>query len=579
MKDLRAILPFARPYKWRIFVATICMLLVTAASLAGPWVIRSLLGSVEQGAATDMARINALAIVVIAIFLVRAIARFGSDYISHCAAWRMVEDIRLAMYDSLQRMSLGYHSEKQTGELMSRVINDTRTFEVLLAHAIPTVVVNGLMLLGVFVFLANMNLTLALLTLVPVPLLVWLVLKFSKISRPLFRKNQEKVGELNAILQDNLSGIREIKAFTQEEHESKRTGLALASQTKAMLKALKVSNAFHPGLEFVASLGTAIVVFFGGRLALGGQLPVKDLVAYFLYLNAFYQPIMALGQINEGLQEALGSARRVLSIIEAESEIVESANGVTLGRVKGEVEFRNVSFQYVDKIPVLQDISFLIRPGETLALVGATGVGKSTIASLIPRFYDPDEGKILIDGADIRGLTLKSLRQQISIVSQDVFLFNGTVLDNIVYGSPTASAEDVLKAAKAANAHEFILDLEEGYSTRIGERGVKLSGGQKQRLSIARAILRDAPILILDEATSAVDTKTERLIQEALNKLKSEKTALIIAHRLSTIQDADQIILLEKGRIAERGSHQELLALGGLYCQLQRDQGAVNGAE
>lgn len=579
MRDLRAILPFARPYKWRIFVATICMLLVTAASLAGPWAIRGLLGSVEQGAAAGMARINTLAIVIVVIFLVRALARFGSDYISHCAAWQMVEDIRLKMYDSLQKMSLGYHSDKQTGELMSRVINDTRTFEVLLAHAIPTVVVNGLTLLGVFLFLANMNLTLALLTLVPVPFLVWLVQKFSKISRPLFRKNQEKVGELNAILQDNLSGIREIKAFTQEEHESKRTGLALASQTKAMLKALKVSNAFHPGIEFVASLGTAIVVFFGGRLALAGQLPVKDLVAYFLYLNAFYQPIMALGQINEGLQEALGSARRVLSIIEAEPEIVESPNGVKLGRAKGRVEFRNVSFQYVDKIPVLQDISFLIRPGETLALVGATGVGKSTIASLIPRFYDPDEGKILIDNTDIRDFTLKSLRQQISIVSQDVFLFNGTVLDNIVYGSPAASAEDILRAAKAANAHEFILDLEEGYSTRIGERGVKLSGGQKQRLSIARAILRDAPILILDEATSAVDTKTERLIQEALNKLKSEKTALIIAHRLSTIQDADQIILLEEGRIAERGSHQELLALGGLYYQLQLDQGAVNGAE
>lgn len=578
MKELKALLPFARPFRWWITAATGCMLLVTASSLAGPWAIRTLLASIETGTAADLGKINVLAIVVVGIYLLRALSRFGADYISHCAAWRMVQDIRQAMYDSLQRMSLGFYSDKQTGELMSRVINDTRSFEVLLAHAIPTVVVNGVMLAGVFSFLAFMNVKLALLTLAPTPLLVWMVLKFSKVSRPLFRANQEKVGELNAILQDNLSGVREIKAFTQEERESKRTRKALATQTKAMLRALRVSNAFHPGIEFVASLGTAIVVLFGGRLALGGQLAVKDLVTYFLYLNAFYQPIMALGQINEGLQEALGSAQRVLSIIEAESDINESPKAIKLTRARGAIEFRNVSFQYVEQIPVIKDISFLIDPGKTLALVGATGVGKSTIASLIPRFYEPTAGTVLIDGIDLRDLTLKSLRSQISIVSQDVFLFNGTVLDNILYGAPDASAEMVIRAAKAANAHDFILDLEEGYETRIGERGVKLSGGQKQRLSIARAFLKDAPILILDEATSAVDTRTERLIQQSLNKLRSQKTALVIAHRLSTVKDADEIILLEKGKILERGSHQELLALGGLYTALLRDQGTGSTA-
>lgn len=576
MKELKAILPFAKPYKWWIIMATLCMLVVTGASLAGPWIIRSLLTSVTQGAegAVDFSHINLLAAMVVGIYIVRALSKFGTDYISHCAAWNMVRDIRQKMYDSLQRLSMSYYSDKQTGELMSRVINDTRTFEVLLAHAIPTVVVNGIMLVGVFSILAYMNVTLALLTLIPVPILAWMVLKFSKISRPLFRKNQEKVGELNAILQDNFSGIKEIKAFTQEAHESRRTGEALAVQTQAMLRALRVTNAFHPGIEFVSSLGTVIVIFFGGRLALGAHLPLEDLAAYFLYLNIFYQPIMALGQINEGLQQALGSAERVLSIVQAEPEIKEAPDALEFNRVQGAVEFRNVSFNYVDNIPVLKDISFRLKPGETLALVGATGVGKTTIASLIPRFYDPDWGEILVDGKDIRSLTLNSLRRQISLVSQDVFLFNGTVRDNIIYGSPGATEEEVIGAAKAANAHEFILGLENGYDTKIGERGVRLSGGQKQRLSIARAILKDSPILILDEATSAVDTQTERLIQEALNTLKENKTAVVIAHRLSTIQDADQIVVLREGEILEQGTHEELLQNRDLYYQLCQAQSA-----
>lgn len=577
MNELKAILPFAKPYKWWIVIATVCMLVVTAASLAGPWVIRSLLETVTSSTqgAMDFGRINQLAIVVVAVYIIRAISKFGTDYISHCAAWNMVRDIRQKMYDSLQRLSMSYYSDKQTGELMSRVINDTRTFEVLLAHAIPTVVVNGVMLVGVFAILSYMNFTLALLTLIPVPFLALMVLKFSKISRPLFRENQEKVGELNAILQDNFSGIKEIKAFTQEEHESKRTGKALDVQTRAMLRALKVTNAFHPGIEFISSLGTVIVIFFGGRLALGAHLPLEDLAAYFLYLNIFYQPIMALGQINEGLQQALGSADRVLTVIQEEPEVKEASDAIALNQVMGAIEFQNVSFNYVDNIPVLKDISFKLRPGETLALVGATGVGKTTIASLIPRFYDPDCGGILVDDHDVRQLTLKSLRRHISLVSQDVFLFNGTVRDNILYGSPGASEEEILSAAKAANAHEFILGLENGYNTQIGERGVKLSGGQKQRISIARAILKNAPILILDEATSAVDTQTERLIQEALNKLKENKTAVVIAHRLSTVQDADQIVVLKEGAILEQGTHLQLLDQRGLYYQLCQAQNAT----
>lgn len=574
MKEIKALLPFAKPYKWWILLATICMILVTSANLAGPWAIRSLIQTVTDGVEghTDFSQVNLLAFFVIGIYVVRAFSRFGTDYISHYAAWHMLRNIRQHMYDHLQRLSLRYYSDKQTGDLMSRVINDTRNFEVLLAHAIPTIVVNGVMLVGVTAILFVMNPTLALYTLIPIPLLAVMVLRFSKISRPRFRKAQEKIGEVNAILQDNFSGIREIKSFTQEEYESKRTGVSLTAQTNTMLSALKLSNAFHPGIEFVSSIGTVIVIFFGGRLALGASLPLEDLVAFLLYLSIFYQPITSLGQINEGLQQALASAERVLEVINEEPEIKDIDEPVAMPKAEGHVEFRDVSFHYVDKIPVLNNISFTIKPGETLALVGATGVGKTTIASLIPRFYDPEAGSILVDKKDIRNIALADLRRQTSLVSQDVFLFNGTVKDNILYGSPDATEEDVIAAAKAANAHDFILGLEKGYDTKIGERGVKLSGGQKQRISIARAILKDSPILILDEATSAVDTQTERLIQDALNRLKQNKTAVVIAHRLSTIQEANQIVVLKDGEIAEQGTHHDLLSLNGLYTQLCKAQ-------
>ncbi len=451
---------------------------------------------------------------------------------------------------------------------MSRVIEDTRNFEVLLAHAIPTIVVNGVMFIGVSAILFHMNLTLALYTLIPIPLLAWLVLKFSKMSRPRFRRAQEHIGEVNALLQDNFSGIREIKAFNREEQASQETRTNLASFTRSMLDALRLSNAFHPGIEFVSSLGNVIVIFFGGRLALQGSIPLEDLVAFFLYLNIFYQPISALGRINEGLQQALGSAERVVEILNEEPDIRDRPGAVALENPRGRIQFRGVNFNYVEDIPVLKNISFQVNPGETLALVGATGVGKTTIASLIPRFYEPDSGQIIIDGLDIRDISLQSLRQQVSLVSQDVFLFNGTVRENILYGHSESSPEDVIDAAQLANAHSFICQLENGYETRIGERGVKLSGGQKQRISIARAILKDAPILILDEATSAVDTQTERLIQEALNRLKRNKTAIVIAHRLSTIEDADQILVLQEGEIVEKGRHEELLQAGGMYSRL-----------
>ena len=386
---------------------------------------------------------------------------------------------------------------------MSRVIDDTRNFEQLLAHAIPTLVVNSLMIIGISAILFSMNLILALYTLIPIPFLFWMVVKFSKISRPMFREVQKENAEINAILQDNFSGIKEIKAFTQEEYESKRTFSKIAAYTKAMLRALRFTNAFHPSIEFVSGLGTVIIIFFGGRLALANQLSLEDMVAFLLYLGTFYQPITSFGMLNEGIQHALASAERVMEILNEEPEIKDAPDAIELDEIKGKLEFRDVSFRYVDSVPVLKNVSFRVEPGQMLALVGPTGVGKTTIANLIPRFYDPDLGEILVDDIDVRKIKLHSLRSQISLVSQDVFLFNGTVRENILYGRPNATEEEIIAAAKAANAHEFIMELPEGYDTRVGERGVKLSGGQKQRISIARAVLKDAPILILDEATSS----------------------------------------------------------------------------
>ena len=574
MKEIKALVRFVKPYKWFLVLTIICMILVTSMNMAGPWMIRNLVKTLTSGVEGEgsIQQVNFLALAVIIIYFLRAITQFGTNYISHYAAWNILEDIRQYLYDHLQRLSLRYFEDRQTGELMSRVINDTRNFERLLAHAIPTILVNGLMLIGVSYILFTMNVRLALYTLIPMPLLAWMVLKFSKISRPLFKQAQKEIAEVNSILQDNFSGIKEIKAFTQEEYESNRTWQRISAHSKAILQALKLSNAFHPSLQFVSSLGTVIVIFFGGRLALRGELPIEDMVAFLLYLNIFYQPILALGRINEGLQQALASAERVLEVVNEEPDIKDSKDAKIIERAKGAIEFRDINFRYVENIPVLKNISFKIEAGETLALVGPTGVGKSTIAHLIPRFYEPNSGEVILDDINIQEIKVSSLRKQISLVSQDIFLFNGTVKDNILYGHSEASDKEMIQAAKAANAHQFIMELENGYQTKVGERGVKLSGGQKQRISIARAILKDAPILILDEATSSVDTQTEQLIQEAIDKLKENKTTVVIAHRLSTIQEADQIIVLQEGEILEKGKHKELLQKGGLYTELCKAQ-------
>jgi ATP-binding cassette subfamily B protein len=575
VKTLLFVLGYTRRYMVPMVVAILAMIGLVGVQLVAPAIIRQLVAAVESGVWDQgtMQFVLRLALVILAVYAGRAVLRFLSSYMAHVAGWNVVADVRRRIYEHLQGMSLRFYEDKQTGELMSRAINDTDMFERLIAHAVPGVMVNVLMLIGVSTVLLSMNWRLTLITLVPMPLIVLAMRGFARYVRPAFRARQAELANLNATLADNISGIREIKAFTREENEAIRVSEHIDRYRDSMLRALRLMATFDPFVEFASSLGTIIVIYFGGRLAFQQVLPIADLVAFFLYLDIFYQPVRNLSAVWEQLQESLAGADRVAELLDEQPEIADQEGAMALkSRAKGEITFRGVGFHYLEGEPVLEDINLHIPANSVVALVGPTGVGKTTLASLIPRFYDVCEGCIELDGMDIRTLQLESLRQQVAIVLQDVFLFHGTVRENILFGRPGATEAEMIAAAKVANAHGFIVDLPDGYDTMIGERGVKLSGGQKQRLSIARAVLKDAPILILDEATSSVDTETELLIQEALERLMVGRTTIIIAHRLSTIRKADMIVVLEGRRIVEMGTHQQLMAQNGLYRHLNEVQ-------
>jgi ATP-binding cassette, subfamily B, bacterial len=572
---LKLFLGFARPYRLVLIITVVAMIALVGVQLLVPWLIRNLIEAVrtQEGTNVSYTLITQLALLAFGIFVLRAVMEFLRSYMAHIAGWGVVADVRTAVYRHLQKLSLRYYEDKQTGQLMSRVVNDTDLLEKLIAHAVPDVLVNVLTLIGVCVMLSLISPQLMLLTLVPIPLIILAMRAFAIYVQPAFRKRQKELGELNAILQDNLSGMREIKAFTREEAEAKRIGSRVINYKNSLLYALKMMATFHPLVNLASGLGIIVVIYFGGRMALNGTLALEDLVAFFLYLELFYQPVQRLTDAWEQVQESLAGGERVAELLEETPDVADAPNAVSYpGRARGAIRMENVAFSYLPEQPVLRNINLDIPAHSVVALVGPTGVGKTTLASLIPRFYDTTEGKIILDGYDIRDLTLQSLRQQVSVVLQDVFLFHGTVRDNILFGSPDASETQLREAARVANAEEFIEKLPHGYDTVIGERGVKLSGGQKQRLSIARAVLKDAPILILDEATSAVDTKTERLIQQALERLMVGRTTFVIAHRLSTIRNADQIVVLHEQGVAEQGTHSELMTQNGIYATLNSVQ-------
>ena len=568
---MKLLLRFAKKYTWALIITVLSMLLLVGAQLLIPWLIRTLISLVTDDTLSveTMNTVSRLTLIALFTFIGRGVVQFLRSYMAHIAGWGVVSDSRKFVYEHLQQLSLRFYEDKQTGQLMSRVVNDTDLFERMIAHAFPDVLVNIISFIGIAVVLSSLNWQLTLYSMAPIPLVILSLIGFAKIVRPAFRKRQKAVGELFAVLNDSIAGVREIKAFNRESDQYERVELGIERYRLSLMNALRLMAIFQPFIDFSTSLGQLIVIFFGGRMALQGTLAIADLVAFFLYLEMFYQPIRALGMSWEQIQEAMAGFDRVSELLAEEPEVTNPANPIALpSPVKGHLSLQDVSFQYVDGETILNDIDLDIPASNVVALVGPTGVGKSTLVSLIPRFYDVIAGSITLDGIDIRNLEVDELRKQVSIVLQDVFLFHGSVRENILFGNPDASEEEVINAAQVANAHDFISALPEGYDTLIGERGVKLSGGQRQRISIARAVLKNAPILILDEATSSVDTETELLIQQALERLMVGRTTIIIAHRLSTVRNADKIVVLEGKSIIEQGSHDALIQKGGLYKRL-----------
>ena len=555
----------AKPWWGSLVLTTVALIAAALLNLVTPEAVRQLTALLEQPENLTTSAILFYVGIMVGAYLLRGGFRFLAMWLSHVGAWNFVGHLTGLCYDKLESLSMRYYSDKQTGQIMSRMINDTRQMEVLIAHSLPDMATNVLVIAGVCVMIFRINPILALYTMIPVPFIIILSRIFITKVAPLFKINQEVLAGLNGRTQDNLSGMKEIQAFGRETRESLKMKDYCKHYSYVNIRANFYNAIYHPSVEFMTSIGTVIVMGVGGVLAMKGSMSTADIVGFFMYLSLFYSPLSALARLAEDIQVSGACADRVLELLDTESEIREAEDAVSVPKGDGAVSFENVTFGYSDDVKVLDNISFDAKPGQMIALVGATGVGKTTIVSLLERFYDPQSGRILIDGHDTKHITLKSLRDNISIVLQDVFLFNGTVYDNIAYGTENVTEEDVYEAARIACADGFIREMPEGYATMIGERGVRLSGGQKQRIAIARAVLRKSPILILDEATTAVDNETEAQIQQAIENLMGHQTIIVIAHRLTTIMKADSIIVIKDGKIAEQGNHAELMEKGGIY--------------
>lgn len=577
MRSLFRVISYIHPYQHLAYATLLAAMLTTLMDLVPPWLIKVVIDDVIKAGNLPLLKwvIGAL----IGAYLFKNLLNLARIRFNNTLEQKVIYQMRDDVYRALQNLSISYFDNRATGEMMSRVNSDVNNLERIIIDGVEAIVMATLTLLGISVMLFAINWKLALLALLPIPLLVLGASIFTRKVHRLYHQLRQKLAQLNALLQDNLSGIREIMAFNRQEYERGRFNKKSEDYCATQLKVARLWSFYSPGMIFLGSLGTVLILSFGAHQVVRGDMTIGELVAFLSYLALFYTPINQIHSVNHMLQHALASGERVFEIIDARPEVQEPKDPVTPAsalngerKVLGYVVFHRVSFNYREDVPVLQEVDFEVQPGEKIALVGPSGSGKSTIIKLLMRFYDVDQGGITIDGVDIRRFKLSYLRDQIAMVQQEPFLFNGTVRENILYGDLLADQDRMIAAAKAARAHEFIVNLPEGYDTWIGERGVKLSVGQKQRLAIARALLKDPPIIILDEATSNIDTETEAKIQEALENLIQNRTTFIIAHRLSTLKHVDRILVIQNGRVVESGTHEELLQLKGLYTTLYEAQ-------
>lgn len=564
------ILSYIKPYMHRLLFAMVCTIMAAAGNLYIPWIIKDMIDEVLADKNGTM--LNWIAASIIAIFIVRGLFWYGQNYLMSYVGQSVIIDIRAAVFKKLQRLSVSFYDKNKTGTIMSYVTNDVNALQSAMVENTIEMITEGFILIGSVVAMIYLDWRLTLFTVCTFPVVLWFMEFFGKKIRKTGGRIQECTADITSVLQESVASARVIKSFVREDYEVDRFDVENRANFRANMKNAQLMATLTPVVELVAAIGVTMIIWYGGNNVINGTITAGSLVAFLTYAVNISNPIKRLTRVIGNIQKALAAAQRVFMIIDMPEEIAESRDAKQLPEVSGKVEFQNVSFAYDDKGNVITDLSFSVKPGEVIAIVGPSGAGKSTIANLLPRFYDINKGDIKIDGHSVREVTLDSLREQVGIVPQETMLFNGSVYNNILYGRLDATKEEIEAAAKAANAHDFIMQLTDGYETKLGDRGVNLSGGQRQRIAIARAILKNPRILILDEATSALDTESERVVQEALDRLMVGRTSFVIAHRLSTVKNADKILVLEKGNLVESGTHDELLALDGLYAHLYKIQ-------